>query len=216
MHSEPMHPLEIMAKAVSDYKADQITGDQMKAILREQMNTPEMESVLGDIINEIADRPYIDPDSPQPSSPPLNIQSLDILTVKSGVIAHQVNLRGVMGAGLALQIKNKWPQIYQSYVRRINDGNFHLGMIQVLPVSDNLWVCNMAGQDNFGVDRCQSDYGAFRMALGKLKVWADSKNLQVYLPYKIGCGLAGGDWSIVSQIIHDELPSAIICQLEQV
>jgi len=33
----------------------------------------------------------------------------DILTVKKGYVCHQVNIQGIMGAGLALQIKNKWP-----------------------------------------------------------------------------------------------------------
>jgi len=27
----------------------------------------------------------------------------------------------------------------------------------------------------------------------------------VRIPYKIGCGLGGGDWSIVSRIIQEEL-----------
>ncbi len=34
----------------------------------------------------------------------------NLLEVKKGIIAHQCNCKGVMGAGIALQIKKKWIQ----------------------------------------------------------------------------------------------------------
>jgi len=32
----------------------------------------------------------------------------------------------------------------------------------------------------------------------------------VYIPYKIGCDLAGGDWNIIEKIIEEDFPDAII------
>ena len=31
------------------------------------------------------------------------------------IICHQVNCKGVMGAGLAKQIRDKWPDVYDRY-----------------------------------------------------------------------------------------------------
>ncbi len=43
----------------------------------------------------------------------------DILTPNNTdrvvIVCHQVNCKGVMGAGLALQIKNKFPMVYKNY-----------------------------------------------------------------------------------------------------
>lgn len=59
----------------------------------------------------------------------------DILSKRSEdeltYICQQVNCRGVMGAGLALQIRNKWPVVYRRYLGLCygSDGN-KLGMYQ--------------------------------------------------------------------------------------
>jgi hypothetical protein len=37
--------------------------------------------------------------------------------------------------------------------------------------------------------------------------------MPVYIPYNMGCGLGGGDWEIVSGIIEETLPDAIIVKL---
>jgi len=39
----------------------------------------------------------------------------DIFSTTAKGIAHGVNLRGVMGAGIALQFKNRFPDMYEAY-----------------------------------------------------------------------------------------------------
>lgn len=46
----------------------------------------------------------------------------DILTVTHGIIAHQCNCRGVMGAGLALQVRNKYSKVYSEYIDAYKEG----------------------------------------------------------------------------------------------
>ena len=41
------------------------------------------------------------------------------------------------------------------------------------------------------------------------------KSFPCYIPYKMGCSLAGGDWNIVSRLIKDYIPSAIIFKHEK-
>lgn len=142
----------------------------------------------------------------------MKVESRDILTVESGIIAHQVNLKGVMGAGLALQIRRKYPQVYDSYRRHFR--SMELGSVQMVGIDDELTICNIAAQLGYGTSVNQTNYQALRVGLIKLKEYADRYHRQVYLPYGIGCGLAGGDWDIVSVLIAECVPDAIVCRLQ--
>ena len=42
------------------------------------------------------------------------LEHSDLLEIPSGVICHQVNCIGAMGAGLALQIRKKWSIVYEN------------------------------------------------------------------------------------------------------
>jgi len=140
----------------------------------------------------------------------------DILTNTCGIIVHQVNCRLKMGAGIALQIKNKWPTVFSSYIGAKT--TWLPGMIQIIAVDTQrykkLFVCNLAGQDDYGNDKniIYTNYPAVREALQKLQKVAKILDIPVFIPYGMGCGHANGDWETYSQIILKELPSAIICK----
>lgn len=148
----------------------------------------------------------------------------DITMITTGVIAQQVNCQGVMGGGLAAQIRRKWPVVYQEYSELYKTGQLILGYCQIINVDvfDNLWVANLAGQYNFGRDPniVYTNYIALKNALTKLKVWVDADNkatgetLPIYIPYQLGCGLGNGKWDTVNRIIEEVIPEAIICKIE--
>lgn len=139
----------------------------------------------------------------------MHVKTQDILDVEWGIIAHQVNMVGVMGAGLAKKIREKWPIAYSLYKMR----GLRLGECQVVEVSPGLHIANLCAQSGFGGGQCWTDYDALRWGMATLSVFAKERCLQVYLPHGIGCGLAGGDWEIVSGIIEDKLSDAIVCRL---
>lgn len=135
----------------------------------------------------------------------------DITKVQNGLICQQVNCQGVMGAGLAKQLRDKYPQVYEEYKEYIFARKVHylagskmLGLVNPVFIDKDLLILNIFGQDDYGTDKRYTDYGALRKAFEYIEsVIAPSYNLPVYIPYGIGCGLAGGDWSIVSMIIND-------------
>lgn len=94
----------------------------------------------------------------------------DILSKRSEdeltYICQQVNCRGVMGAGLALQIRCKWPVVYRRYLGLCygSDGN-KLGMYQEVLVEPNLYIVNLFGQDGYGRSERQTNYAALATAL---------------------------------------------------
>ncbi len=138
-----------------------------------------------------------------------------LFDVTSGIIVHQVNCKGVMGAGLAKAIRAKWPVVYESYRKHYT--KLRPGMVQFVKVSSPgnplLIVCNLAGQDGYGTKVRQTDYDAIAQALPKLQTKATELSLPIYFPFNMGCGLAGGDWAVVEALIQEHCPDAIICKL---
>ena len=127
----------------------------------------------------------------------------NLLSAKEKVIAHQVNCFGG-AAGLAAAIFRKWPIAEQDYLQLINrvPAKALLGMAQFTGEQrdkDRHIICNLYGQFNPG-----ADYNPKRLeqALEMLGNTARIMNWSVALPYKLSCGIAGGDWDEVLQIIE--------------
>jgi len=110
-----------------------------------------------------------------------------------------------MGAGLARQIALAYPKVEAIYQRNTPK----LGQVQTVQVGPHTWIANICAQAQVGHQQRQTDYVALYLALVTLNHEALG---QVYLPYRLGCGLAGGDWNIVKTIIAETIPSAIIVQ----
>lgn len=136
----------------------------------------------------------------------MRILNGDILSERRGIIVHQVNCQRVMGAGLALQIRKKWPRHYEDYMSRFP----HLGGLVITQVNSELYIIGVYGQDRYGKFSCYTDYSALEKGLKSVRKFADEECLPVYIPYGIGCGLAGGEWSKVQQILEATLPHAIV------
>ena len=140
----------------------------------------------------------------------------NLLDIEEGVVCQQVNCRGVMGSGLALAIRNKYPEVYTNYRERYErcraGDHYELGDAHVISVSPTLFVANLYGQDGYGTGVKQTNYGALSQALFYLKVGGYT---QVHIPYLLGCGLGGGDWAVVSELIEFYIPEAIIVRLPE-
>ena len=134
------------------------------------------------------------------------IEHSNILDVKSGIICHQVNCIGVMGAGLALQVKNKWPIVYKKYKEDCKQFMTHpemmLGHVLDVMVEPTLVVANCYGQVFPSSVGKQTDYDSWNTMFAKLQDLGNYFSLDLHFPYMMGCGLAGGDWNIMSEKIE--------------
>jgi O-acetyl-ADP-ribose deacetylase (regulator of RNase III) len=132
----------------------------------------------------------------------------DLLKSDCDVIAHQANCYSRMGAGIAKQIVQKWPVV------AVEDRNFHitspskrLGQFSYAFVEQNtVMVCNLYGQLNYGTGAVQTNYAALessiRLMMDFLKQSPVFKSKKIGFPFRLGCGLAGGDWAVVSKILN--------------
>jgi hypothetical protein len=162
-----------------------------------------------------------------------------IHTVDKGVIVHSVNCIGAVG-GLAGAIARKWPknaEKYKEYVRHRKSSIMLLGSVFEVNVAHNVIVANLFGQYGIGTGKQQTEYSALisgfktiadtcfygndteDMYFGPLGYQEVSNVLNdIYIPYKIGCGLGGGDWNIVEEILHkvfdNSYKNVYICRYE--
>ena len=133
----------------------------------------------------------------------------DLLEADVPYICHQVNCQGVMGAGVARQIRDKWPYVFERY-KRLCDGARRkqdlLGSILIVSGQDGApGVVNIFGQYDYGHDGIYTDYSALVQAFRDINSRFRGKTLG--FPYGFGCGLAGGDWLDVEKMIVQCLPN---------
>lgn len=137
----------------------------------------------------------------------------NLLDVKEGIIAHGCNARGVMGSGVALAVKEKYPEAYRVYRQYCEDEPNILGHYMFVAVSPTLAIANLITQSSFGRDpnvRYVS-YDAVDDAFKDLSQIAKNSNLTIHIP-KIGAGLGNGDWNVISAIIESRCKDRkVIC-----
>jgi len=131
--------------------------------------------------------------------------------VKEGIIVHQVNAQGVMGGGIALAIRYKWPKVWADYSAVVkpnqpDKGFSYMGEVIYTEVEPGLWIASVVGQQFYGRDKGQvyTSYEALNLGFHRIGNFALNNNLHVHYPL-IGCGLANGDWTKVSRIIDVRL-----------
>lgn len=140
----------------------------------------------------------------------------DLLEAKETIIGHQVNCCGAAG-GLAALIFSRYPDAENDYYQLIDrcrdaggQGWSLLGTAQPTGrQKDGHIIANLYGQFYPGQDYRPE---ALEAALKRLAAMARSLNASVALPYKLSCGICGGDWEEVQQIIRwamDDVDCAI-------
>ena len=119
----------------------------------------------------------------------------DLMECPAELIVHQVNMQGVMGAGLARTIRKRYPEVYAGYKENYRD--FRLGQNLYCTTKDGRVVVNMFGQNNYGKNGLYTDYDALEQCLSSVAEICKKHEVTVGIPYGIGCGLGGGNWEEV-------------------
>ena len=143
----------------------------------------------------------------------------NLLEAPVDYICHQVNCQGRMGSGIAKQIRERWPIVYEQYIsgfKAIEEESINwedeldvsevlLGRLQQIKVNDTQTVINMFAQQYYGYDgKRYTSYDAFWACLGGIR---DSipKGSKIGFPYRIGCGLGGANWQVIETMIYTVL-----------
>ena len=124
-------------------------------------------------------------------------------------IVNTVNCVGIMGKGIALQFKNKWPNNYRAYVSACKSNEMHIGRMFVFDsgglVKPN-YIINFPTKDHWR-GRSRIEY----VQDGLVDLILNIKRLgirSIAIP-PLGCGNGGLNWSEVQTLIEaafSELP----------
>jgi hypothetical protein len=131
------------------------------------------------------------------------------------VIPHCCNDIGVMGAGVALSIKSKWPGAVDNYFlshsfkKSGGTGGLILGEVYMGPIDNTMAIANMIGQHGVrSEDNLRPvKYVALMKAMTDICEWlktpyAEGKKIVFHCP-KFGSDLAGGDWKLILHLIRE-------------
>ena len=125
-------------------------------------------------------------------------------------ILHQVNCQGVMGSGVAKQVKDKFPKVYDEYKKWCNTIPLDvlLGQVQFVNTQEDYdtsfkGIINLFAQNNFGYDGNRyTNYDALRNCLEFIEetiTW----HATIAIPYLMSCYRGGGDWNVVYKMIDE-------------
>jgi len=120
------------------------------------------------------------------------------------VIGHIVNCQGVMGSGIAKSIKQRYPSVYEIYFNtclKSEDKSNLLGLAEGCYIAKQKWVYNLHAQLDYGTYKRQLNYGAIAECLIRMAYEADPR-CYIGFPFKMGSDRAGGDWTIVLEMIE--------------
>ena len=114
-------------------------------------------------------------------------------------LVNPVNCVGIMGKGLALEFKNKYPLNFEIYKKACDNASFNIGNLLIVPV-DNKFIVNFPTKKHW---RNKSDLEFIKIGLEELKVAIKEFNIKSIALPKLGCGLGGLDWNEVFDLIKD-------------
>lgn len=136
----------------------------------------------------------------------LILKNGDLFTTTQPIIAHGVNCSNGFASGVAGQVARLFPDVKRCYHHKFESDGWNLGDVQVVQLAGHApleYVANLGAQRYYGrvPGRVYVDYDGLALAAGRLLDFAADAGLGVAMP-RIGCGLAGGDWARVLEILN--------------
>ena len=142
----------------------------------------------------------------------------DVFKSKDHILIHGCNCFGVMGAGVALKVKQLYPRAYQAdkdtalgKPSKLGDYSWSIQKHAYYP--QQIIIINAYTQ--FGYSSNSSDpnvdYDAIRTVMNAINENFPENLLHesICMP-KIGAGLGGGDWDKISDIINSVFKTRVI------
>lgn len=121
-------------------------------------------------------------------------------------IVNPVNCDGIMGKGLALEIKKKYPSVFLQYRKFCKSGELVIGKVLLVKTKEEQpkYIINFPTKNHW---RNPSEYSYIKLGLGSLKSLLKKyqpKINSIAIP-ALGCGLGGLKWEEVSKMIEESL-----------
>jgi O-acetyl-ADP-ribose deacetylase (regulator of RNase III) len=131
----------------------------------------------------------------------------DLLAADVDALVNTVNTVGIMGKGIALQFKRRYPANFRAYEKACKAGEVKLGEIFVFDAGQLVrprWIINFPTKGHWRSNSRLNDVADGLDDLVRVIRELDIRSIAVP---PLGCGNGGLDWAIVEPLIHERLSS---------
>lgn len=137
----------------------------------------------------------------------------DIFHSPAQVLVNTVNTVGVMGKGIALEFKNKYPEMFTKYKELCKNNSLSVGKLMLWYDSD-YWLLQFPTKENW---RNPSKIEYIEKGLATfVKRYSDYNISSIAFP-KLGCGNGGLNWTEVKDVMEkylSDLPISVYIYLD--
>lgn len=130
----------------------------------------------------------------------------DIFSSPAQVLVNTVNTVGVMGKGVALEFKKRYPEMFKSYERVCNDKQLEIGKLLLWKGPDK-WVLMFPTKQHW---RNPSKLEYIEAGLQKFADTYMEKGITSAAFPRLGCGNGGLDWEKVRPLMERYLKPLLI------
>lgn len=132
----------------------------------------------------------------------INYTKTTVFNTPSQAIVNTVNCLGVMGAGLALEFKLRYPQMYENYRQKCHEKQVTTGSLSTYKTEDNLLIINFPTKFNW---RYPSKMEWLEEGLKYFTQHYQSWGIKSVAFPKLGCEHGGLDWQNVKILMEKYL-----------
>ncbi len=129
----------------------------------------------------------------------------NLLDADVDALVNTVNTVGVMGKGIALMFKERFPENYKTYAAACKRGEVETGRMFVtasVELSGPRWIINFPTKEHW---RGQTQLAWIEEGLANLRRVIEEKQIRSIAIPPLGCGNGGLDWDVVKPLIAQAL-----------
>lgn len=133
----------------------------------------------------------------------------DLFSSPAQTLVNTVNTVGVMGKGIALEFKKRYPAMYKQYKKYCDDGSLTIGKLMLWRDEPDHWLLMFPTKTTW---RKPSDLSYIESGLKKFVDTYTEKGITSAAFPRLGCGNGGLDWKDVKPLMEKYLePLSIPC-----
>jgi O-acetyl-ADP-ribose deacetylase (regulator of RNase III)/uncharacterized protein YwgA len=117
-------------------------------------------------------------------------------------LVNTVNTEGVMGKGIALQFKKRYPDMYEDYLERCKRGEVLLGRPYIYKERLHPWIINFPTKKHW---RSISRLEDIKAGVEYLEAHHHEWGIRSLAVPPLGCGEGGLEWRVVGRVLYRHL-----------
>ena len=133
----------------------------------------------------------------------------DLFSSPAQTLVNTVNTVGVMGKGIALEFKKRYPAMYEQYKKYCDDKSLTIGKLMLWRDEPDHWLLMFPTKTTW---RKPSDLSYIEAGLKKFVATYSDKGITSAALPRLGCGNGGLNWKDLKPLMEQYLePLSIPC-----